>query len=60
MSKIHRGMSMSFNFKKETREKNANSRLKLKDAKQLFYQRTNKEPKKYRATITAIKKLLLR
>ena len=60
MSKIHRGMSTTFNFKKNTREKNTEGRLMLKKAKQLFYERTNKESKYHRATITAIKKILLR
>ena len=45
MSKIHRGMSTTFNLKKNTREKNTEGRLMLKKAKQLFYERTNKESK---------------
>lgn len=60
MSKIHRGMSITHNFKKDIREKNKNGRKMLEKAKELFYERTNKEPKKNRARITAIKKLLLR
>lgn len=55
-SKVHPGMSGIYSFRQDIREKRTEHRLMLIEAKQLIFERTNKNfEKHHRATLTKIK-----
>ena len=55
-SRVHPGVSGIYSFRQEIREKRTEQRLMLKEAKQLFFERTKKNFDQHnRATLTKIK-----